>query len=133
MKILSLDIGLKRVGIAYSPTSSIVVPLEAVIRKNREQASSDVKKVLDEYGIEILIIGVPVGGSSEDEMRRRVEHFSKLLNFSGEIYFQDESFSSFEAKEMTKGVFRHKKDGKLDSISAKLILQRWLDENGKKI
>ena len=45
-----------------------------------------------------------------------------------EIYFQDESFTSFEAKEITQGVIKQKKDGKLDSISAKLILQRWIDE-----
>lgn len=126
-KIAAIDIGLKRIGIAFSPDGKLVFPQEAVLRKNRNQASRDVKAFLDEYGITCLVVGVPKGGASEEEMRRRIEHFVALLAFEGEVVYQDEYGSSMEAKEMTAGVFRHKKDGKLDSIAAKLILERWLD------
>ncbi|MBT8343498.1 MAG: Holliday junction resolvase RuvX, partial [Sulfurovum sp.] len=43
-----------------------------------------------------------------------------------EVIYQDEQSSSIEAKELTMGQFKHKKDGKLDSIAAKIILERWL-------
>ena len=128
MKIASIDIGLKRVGIAIS-LNNIILPQEAIIRKNRNQASRDVSKFLRDYKIDTLIIGVPIGGASEEDMRKRVKHFSSLLDFDGNIYFQDESYTSFEAKEMTHGIIKQKRDGRLDSISAKLILQRWVDEN----
>lgn len=130
-KIAAIDIGLKRIGIAYSPDGNMVFPQEAVMRKNRNQASRDVKAFLDEYGITLLVVGVPRGGSSEEEMRRRIEHFVALLEFGGEVVYQDEYGSSYEAKEMTAGVFRHQKDGKLDSVSAKLILERWLDSGNR--
>jgi len=42
------------------------------------------------------------------------------------VEYQDEYGSSIEAKELTKGVFRHKKDGRIDSMAAKIILERYL-------
>lgn len=126
-KIASIDIGLKRIGIAIA-VNSMVFPREAILRKNRNQASRDVRAFLESEKIEILIVGVPLGGSSEDEMRARISHFVSLLEFKGEIFFQDESFSSYDAKELIKGNFKDKRDGKLDSLSAKIILERWLEE-----
>jgi len=126
-KIAAIDVGLKRIGIAYSPDGKLAFPQDAVMRKNRNQASRDVKAFLDEYAIEILVVGLPKGGSSEEEMQRRIEHFVALLEYDGKVVYQDEYGTSYEAKELSAGVFRHKKDGKLDSLSAKLILERWLE------
>lgn len=126
MKIACIDIGLKRIGVALA-LNGIVIPKEAIARKNRNQASRDVSEFLKEYSIDTLIVGIPLGGESEGEMDRRVKHFVSLLDFNGKVYFQDESFSSYEAKELVKGQFRQKRDGKIDSLSAKLILERWLE------
>ncbi len=126
MRLASIDVGLKRVGIAICLDGKIVFPQNAIVRKNRNQASRDIKKFLVEWNIEKLIVGLPKGGSSEDEMERRIKHFVSLLDLDIDIEYQDEYGSSIEAQELTKGVFRHKKDGKIDSISAKIILQRWL-------
>jgi putative Holliday junction resolvase len=129
MKIASIDVGLKRIGVALSLDSNIVFPQDAILRKNRNQASQDVKAFLLKWEIEKLIVGLPKGGSSEDEMERRITHFVSLLALKDiEVDYQDEYGSSIEAKEMTKGLFRHKKDGKIDSMSAKIILERWLSK-----
>jgi len=127
MKIASIDVGLKRIGVAICLDGKIVFPQDAILRKNRNQASRDVKAFLEEWEIETLVVGLPKGGSSEDEMERRIKHFVGLLELIDiEIEYQDEAFSSVEAKELTQGVFRHKRDGRIDSISAKIILERWL-------
>jgi len=127
MKIASIDVGLKRIGIAICLDKKVVFPQNAVIRKNRNQAARDVSKFLKEWDIELLVVGLPKGGSTQDEMERRIKHFVSLLDLDNiKVVYQNEEFSSIEAKELTKGVFRHKKDGKIDSISAKLILERWL-------
>ncbi len=128
MKYIAIDLGLKRVGLAYSAHKDIVTPLEAVQRKNRDQAANDVKKVLDEWEADALVIGIPMGGESEDEMRRRVAHFINLLDFRGEIFYQDESQSSLEAEELIKGKMKSIRDGRIDSISAMIILQRFLSK-----
>ncbi len=127
MKIASIDVGLKRIGLAICLDGNIVFPQDAILRKNRNQASRDVKLFLEEWDIDILVVGLPKGGSTEEEMERRIRHFVSLLNLDKiKVEYQDEQWSSIEAKELTKGVFRHKRDGKIDSISAKIILERWL-------
>jgi len=126
LKYIAIDLGLKRIGLAYSAHQDIVTPLPAVIRKNRNQASSEVKKVIQEWEADAVVIGVPLGGSSEDEMRRRIEHFMNLVDFSGELFYQDEAGSSLEAENMMKGKIKYIRDGRVDSLSAMIILQRFL-------
>ena len=126
MKVLAIDLGLKRIGLALSVVDGIATPLDAIMRKNRNQASREVREAIQEWGVDVVVIGIPLGGSSEDEMRRRVEHFMKLVDFKGEVYLQDEAGTSLEAEELMRGKIRQKKDGKIDSIAAQIILQRWL-------
>ncbi|WP_455756737.1 Holliday junction resolvase RuvX [Sulfurimonas sp.] len=126
MKYLSIDLGLKRIGLAYSAHKDLVTPLPAIIRKNRNQASDEVKKAIKEWEIDAVVIGIPLGGSSEDEMRRRIAHFMNLVDFDGEVFYQDEAGSSLEAENMMKGEIKYIRDGRVDSISAMIILQRYL-------
>jgi putative Holliday junction resolvase len=125
-KFASIDIGLKRIGCAISLSSDIVNPQSAILRKNRNQASNDVDSFLKEWEIDTLVVGYP---ESSEDMKKRVEHFVKLLNFEGKIVFQNENLSSQEAKDMTKGEIKHKRDGRIDSIAAKIILERYLASN----
>ena len=62
-------------------------------------------------------------------MQRRIKHFVELLEFSGEIKFQNEDMSSIEAEELIKGEIKHKRDGRIDSIAAKIILERYINSN----
>ncbi|MFA6197348.1 MAG: Holliday junction resolvase RuvX [Sulfurimonas sp.] len=126
MKYIAIDLGLKRIGLAYSAHKDIATPLPAVQRKNRDQASREVKKVIDAWEVDAVVIGIPLGGSSEDEMRRRITHFMNLVDFKGEIFYQDEAGSSKEAESMMKGEIKQIRDGRIDSISAMIILQRYL-------
>lgn len=126
MKYAGIDIGLKRIGIAISLDGRIVLPQNAVLRKNRNQAAHEVKAFLTEWEIDTLIVGLPKDGSSSEEMERRIKHFVSLMELEIKVAYQDEQGSSFEAKEMTRGDFKHKKDGRLDSVAAKIILERYL-------
>lgn len=126
MKYIAIDLGLKRIGLAYSAHKDLVTPLKAVERKNRNQAATDVKKVLLEWEVDTVVVGIPMGGSSEDEMRRRVAHFMNLVDFQGSVMYQDESHSSIEAENMMKGEIKYIRDGRIDSLSAMIILQRYL-------
>jgi putative Holliday junction resolvase len=126
MKLASIDVGLKRIGIAICLDGSIILPQNAILRKNRNQAARDINSFLTEWEIDKLIVGLPKGGSSEEEMERRIKHFVSLLELEIPVAYQDEQGSSFEAKELTMGDFKHTKDGRLDSGSAKIILERFL-------
>ncbi len=126
MKLASIDVGLKRIGVAICLDGNIVLPQDAILRKNRNQAARDVNAFLTEWEIDKLIVGLPKDGSSSEEMERRIKHFVSLLELNIEVAYQDEQGSSFEAKELTMGDFKHKRDGRLDSIAAKIILERYL-------
>ena len=127
----AIDIGLKRIGLALCSYKNIVFPQDAIIRKNRNQASSDLLSRLIFLNVDILVVGIPLGGSSEEEMKRRIKHFIDLLNFKGKIVYQDEYGSSIEAKEIMMGAIKQKKDGKIDSLAAKIILDRYLERTNK--
>ena len=126
MKLASIDVGLKRIGVAICLGGSIVIPQDAILRKNRNQAARDVNTFLKEWEIEKLIVGLPKDAENSEEMERRIKHFVSLLELNIEVDYQDEQSSSIEAKELTMGVFKHKRDGKIDSVAAKIILERYL-------
>ena len=128
MKLAAIDVGLKRIGVAICLDGSIVLPQEAILRKNRNQAARDVRVFLQEWEIDTLVVGLPKGGSSEAEMERRIMHFVSLLSLpeTMAVQYQDEQGSSMEAKVQMAGVIKQKRDGRIDSIAAKIILERWL-------
>lgn len=124
MKLASIDIGLKRIGVAICQMGNIVTPQNAIIRKNRNQAASEVNNFLKEWGIEKLIVGFP---SSSIDMQNRIKHFVNLLELKIPYEFCEENLSSIEAEELIKGEIKHKRDGRIDSIAAKIILERYLE------
>lgn len=125
MKLACIDIGLKRIGVAISLRDKIISPQNAILRKNRNQAAHDVNSFLEEWEIEKLIVGYP---SASLDMQKRITHFVKLLELKIPYELQEENMSSIEAQELMKGEIKYKRDGRLDSIAAKIILERYFDK-----
>ncbi len=128
-RLAAIDVGLKRIGVAISLDGKTALPQPPILRKNRDQAAFDVDRFLAAWSIDTLIVGLPIGGDSEEEMGRRIRHFVTLLTFDGPILFVDEAGSSVEAAQKMRGIARQRRDGKLDSIAAALILERYLASN----
>ncbi|EAH4720125.1 Holliday junction resolvase RuvX [Campylobacter upsaliensis] len=126
MRALALDLGLKRIGLALY-VENIAMPLNAILRKNRNQAANEVRKLIEEHQISKLIVGLPKGGASEVEMTKRVQHFISLLEFDGEVIFVDEAYTSKEAQGLGVANSR-KKDGKLDSLAALIMLRGYFGD-----
>jgi len=126
LKLACIDIGLKRIGLAICLQGDIVTPLPAILRKNRNQASNDVLNTLNEWEIDTLVVGYP---SASEDMQKRIKHFVNLLEFDKEVIFQEENMSSIEAEDLMKGDIKYKRDGRVDSLAAKIILERYLSKN----
>ncbi|EAJ7128800.1 Holliday junction resolvase RuvX [Campylobacter upsaliensis] len=126
MRALALDLGLKRIGLALY-VENIAMPLNAILRKNRNQAANEVRKLIEEHQISKLIVGLPKGGASEVEMTKRVQHFISLLEFDGVVIFVDEAYTSKEAQGLGVANSR-KKDGKLDSLAALIMLRGYFGD-----
>ncbi|GAA7314523.1 Holliday junction resolvase RuvX [Helicobacter pylori] len=132
--ILACDVGLKRIGIAVL-LNGVILPLEAILRRNRNQASRDLSDLLREKNIQVLVVGKP--NESYVDTNARIEHFIKLVDFKGEIVFINEDRSSIEAYENLEHLGRKNKrlaikDGRLDSLSACRILERYYQQVLKK-
>ncbi len=128
--ILACDVGLKRIGIAVL-LNGVILPLEAILRQNRNQASRDLSDLLREKNIQVLVVGKP--NESYADTNARIEHFIKLLDFKGEIVFINEDRSSIEAYENLEHLGKKNKrlaikDGRLDSLSACRILEHYYQQ-----
>lgn len=124
--MIAVDFGLKKIGIAQY-INGIILPLTPIIRKNRNDAAKKLDDLLIAKNTKILIIGI-----ANEEMQRRIKHFITLLKFAGEIKFVDETLSSKEAEEILQDRNNShimRKNGTIDSISAMIIMQRYLKSN----
>ncbi len=128
--ILACDVGLKRIGIAVL-LNGVILPLEAILRHNKNQASRDLSDLLKEKNIQVLVVGKP--HESYADTNARIESFINLLDFKGEIVFINEDRSSIEAYENLEHLSKKNKrlaikDGRLDSLSACRILERYCQQ-----
>lgn len=130
--MLACDVGLKRIGLA-TQVNGLVLPLEPIIRRNRQQASWDLSNILSQRNVSILVVGIPSGGKGRhQEMQSRINHFVGLLSFDGQIVFVDEDYTSLEALEnidylSKQSKIKAQKNGQIDSLAACKILQRYIN------
>lgn len=135
MRIIGLDLGTKTLGVAVSDKLGFIASFYKTIFFENEDYESlipIVKDLLDEFQTKVVVLGLPknmdnsLGFASE-----RSINFKKLLedNLDIEVILEDERLSSVEANNvLIKGdVSRKKRKGKVDSVAASIILQRYLD------
>ena len=132
-RILGIDYGLKRTGLALSdPLKIFAYPFKTLI--NDKNFWNELKKVIEEKNIEKIILGFPLNeGGSKSHITDQVKKFAKELGskFKREIILWDERYTSVMAREkilesVTKKSKRRDK-GLLDQNSAAIILQEYLN------
>jgi len=129
MRILALDLGSKRIGLAISDPLGITAQgLETIERTDIE----GLEKVIKEREITEIVIGLPLNmDGSEGERAKDAIEFSKELKekFSIPVKMYDERLSSaYVEREMIKGDLSRSKRKRLsDRLAAQIILQGYLD------
>ncbi len=143
--ILSIDYGLKRIGIAISdPERIFAFPQDFIENKNFTFVASRIKEIVCEREISLIIIGLPhdqriksqelrAQRQKKPSMQNIILDFAKKLQKQTEIPIKtiDESFTSFIANENLKECkVSSKKSRKLiDSEAARLILEDFIQQN----
>ena len=128
--VLALDIGIKRIGLAYSDALNITVNLlPAVRRKDDYSEVQKYKSYITDHNIHGLVIGLPL-----DDSGNMTEQAKDCLNYGTTIndylklpyIFVNEHSSTWICIED----FGAKKDksGLIDSLSARIILEQWINE-----
>lgn len=133
MRILAIDFGEKRIGIAISdPLKIIAQPLTFVKRKSIEEDINKIKNIINEYAVEEVLFGLPLRTNGEEGIEvEKVKEFAKILNknVNIKINFWDERWTTKQAEEVLTlfDTSRKKKKKNIDRISAAIILQSYLD------
>lgn len=137
MRVLALDVGERRVGIAISdPTGALARPLRALVRSSREADFSTIAALVAEYDAGLIVVGLPFSlDGTQGPQARRVTGYADGLadHLSIPVVMWDERFTTAEAEEILRQSRGEKKrrrartSGELDAIAAAVILQSYLD------
>ncbi|MBA7609049.1 putative pre-16S rRNA nuclease [subsurface metagenome] len=131
MAILGLDVGDKRIGVAFAD-GLLAIPLTVLDRAGEE---SDMEKLLAlarEHGAERIVVGLPLSmNGSIGRQAEKVLAFSRALSEHVDIPVDtwDERLSTVAAERLLldSGMKREKRKGKRDAMAAAIILQAYLD------
>lgn len=135
MRILALDVGTKRIGVAFADTAvRIAIPRGMISVDGNELA--EIAKQFRLEKADIIVSGSPRNNSGEEtrqteSVRQFIDalkrHFVEQGNAEPKVYFQDESYTSITAEELLKPTRADRKAGKVDEEAAAVILQDFLE------
>lgn len=132
-RILAIDFGMKRMGLAVSDPLGITAQgLPTLQRTRLEEDLRHIQKLAEEYSAERVILGNPLAHSgNETAMSRRVAKFAEKLRprLHCPVELWDERLTSVEANRMLResGMGIQKRQRAADRVAAVLLLQNYLD------
>ena len=136
MRVLGIDFGERRVGVAVSdPTGTLASPLPTLKRRaGKRPPLAALEALVAEYDVGARVMGLPLDphGEESDWCRHVREVGNLLAQRTGlPIHFIDERFTSVQAERAVRGIGLPKKKreekGRIDAAAAVLILQGWLN------
>ena len=133
MRILGLDYGSRRIGVALCDELGMTAQGVATIdRKNREADLDTIAELVRRHGVERIVIGYPLRlDGSEGVQCEKINRFIRRLEmrFSFPVIRWDETLSTKEAEELLRrrGVHLEKRREVVDRVAASIILQGYLD------
>ncbi len=135
MRILAVDHGEKRIGLAISDlTGTIANPLKVIKHVSRVIDAAQVAELAAQNQVELIVIGQSFDEEGRPNLAgRRAARFADALKTQIQIpiVMWDESFSTQDARaaRIELGVSRKKRAGHLDELAAVMILQSYLDQH----
>lgn len=133
MRVLALDIGEARVGVAVSdPAGRVASPVCVLPAQEVLAHAATFRRVLEDWEPELLVCGRPMtlAGEEGPQAARVREQAERIATACGlPLEFEDERLSSAEAKRILReqGLSERAMRGKVDMVAASLFLQAWLD------
>jgi putative Holliday junction resolvase len=138
MRVLSLDVGDRRVGVALSDeTRSIATPMEVIHRSSKVSDFARLIQLVREQGVSELVVGHPLNADgSAGSQARRIERYAAALEdalraegLDVPLVLWDEGLSTQRAQEAMIASGRKAKDRRtrIDAVAAAVILQDYLD------
>ena len=131
--LLGFDFGTKSIGVATGQMiTATAQPINAIKANDGIPNWDTVEKVIKEWQPDLVVVGLPLNMDGTEQMiTQRAKKFANRLNgrFGVNIALQDERLTTASAKEFIfeRGGFKALDKGKVDSVSAALILESWME------
>ncbi len=132
-RILGLDYGLRRVGIAVcDPDRRVASPVDVYQRRNDRLDATYFRSLVEEFNIDRLVVGLPLlGHGAEGDSAEQARRWGHWLSEQTQtpVVFVDERYSTVEAEELLRsaGVKASRRRSLRDMIAAQVLLQAFLD------
>ncbi len=137
MKLIGLDVGTKRIGVAKADSSTKIAVPDGFVNVNGQEFA-EIARIARMYNTSTFVVGLPRNNSGEETKQSAyARNFARQLAMSipnTRIYFQDESLTSVEAERRLKERKKNFQKGEIDAEAASIILQDFLERlisNGK--
>jgi putative Holliday junction resolvase len=134
-RILGLDVGARRIGIAVSDLLGITAQgLETLQRRNKRTDFERLGQVIREYGVREIVVGLPLRMSGAEGIQaEKMQVFAEELRkkFGLPVHLWDERLTSAEANRLLRETEMsiEKRAKAVDRMAAVLILQGWMERN----
>jgi putative Holliday junction resolvase len=131
-RVLALDVGSKRIGVAVSDPLGITAQgLDTIQRQNKRRDWESLGAVLAKYDVAEIVVGLPLRLSgAEGTQSEKMRQFAAELGakFGLQVHLWDERWTSTEANRLLRetNLSIEKRGKAVDRMAAILILQSWL-------
>jgi len=136
MRILALDVGDKRIGVAISDELEISAhALTTITRTDLKKAIREIIEILNEYNVEEMIVGMPVMmngsmGIQAEKVGKFVDELKKEVRIPIKLFDERLSTSLIEKTLIDADMSREKRKKVIDKLSAVIILQDYMSSRG---
>lgn len=133
MRILSLDVGSRTIGVACSDALLMTAQgLETIRRTSLEKDFGRIQELVDQYEVHEIVVGMPknMNGTKGDRAQKTEEFVDKMKEvIKTPVTFWDERLSTVMAEKslIAADVSRKKRKSVIDKMAAVVILQGYLD------
>ena len=136
MRILALDVGDKRIGVAISDELEISAhALTTITRTDQKKEIREIQEIITEYNVEEMIVGMPVMmngsmGIQAEKVGKFVDELKKEVRIPIKLFDERLSTSLIEKTLIDADMSREKRKKVIDKLSAVIILQDYMSSRG---
>ena len=133
MRVMGLDLGTKRIGVAVSDETKTLAQGRGIVQRlTDEEAVEKIKKIIEEEKVDEVVVGHPLNmNGTSGERAKDSEEFAEILKEETHLPVKlwDERLSTKEVENVliAADVSRSKRNKVTDKLAAQIILQNYLD------
>ena len=130
-RLIALDVGERRIGVAVSdPSGTLATPHSVIHRRSKAQDFATIAHLVDEMEIERVVVGLPLSLSGDvGPQARRITRYAQALaqSLHVPVDLYDERYSTVTATELLAASGHKRRQVPIDAAAAAVILQDYLE------